>query len=156
MKKTFFIIFLALTSFTLSAQKHLPYASVSATPTIQSTPVMSYGFEVGTWGVEAKTTLGLVAAYTPVSRDFYIGLKPYYTLTDNGKISTMVYIAPQLRTTHGALFVMEEGFGANFTILRGLLFGLYAGAQQSKEASFTGQLSAGFIALIPKKKSAKK
>lgn len=65
----------------------------------------------------------------------------------------MIYVAPQFRLTHKTMFVMEEGFGANFTILRGLLFGLYAGAQQAKEYHFVGQLSAGIVDGISKKES---
>lgn len=155
MKKLFILTAILVTSLAVLSQKRLTYISASITPTIQSTPIPSYGFEVGRWGVESKTTLGVVAAYTPVSKDFFIGLKPYLTLSDNGRISTMIYIAPQVRLTHKAMFVMEEGIGANFTISRRLLFGLYAGAQQAKEYNFVGQLSAGIVALFPEKKAKK-
>lgn len=73
MKKFFILTAILFASFTTFAQKHLTYVSASVTPTIQKTPVNSYGFEIGKWGMESKTTLGVVGAYTPVSKDFYLG-----------------------------------------------------------------------------------
>lgn len=150
--KKILLVLAVLVSAQCFAQKHTPFVSGGATIGFydNNSTAMSYSLEGGIWGKESKTSFAALFTYTPVSEDISIGVKPYYTIQQSKRFSTMIYIAPQVRVTHDVMFAMEEGIGVNYTLHKNLLFGIYGSLQHSREIDLTPQLSACFIYLFNK------
>jgi hypothetical protein len=151
MKKLLVILIatVALTT-SLSAQKHVPFVSAGPSVGLNNGHYVSIGAEVGTWGVESKTSLSALVSYTPAFKDWYIGIKPYYTVKDSKHYSVMIYACPQYQLTNDKLFVMEEGAGINLNLSKNLLFGLYGGVQHYKENAFQPLASTCLVWLFKK------
>lgn len=110
MKRSLLLIAITTLSFVsiqVSAQKHAFYVSAGPSMSLNNGHYVSIGAEIGAWGIESKTTLGAAVSYTPDTKDWYVGFKPYYTIKDHKNYCIMFYACPQIQLTNDKLFIME-------------------------------------------------
>jgi hypothetical protein len=149
--KKIFTMMLSLATFIASAQKEkmAPYISVGAATNYLAD--FSLGGEIGLWGIESPLTVGLTFSGAPKINDWYVGIKPYFTLIDAHGFSMMIYTNPQMALSRN-LFVIEEGLGFNVNLSRKVLFGWYFGVQSSREMNGVPLVSGSFVYLFRKNK----
>ncbi len=110
--------------------------------------------EMGFWGTSKATSYSLtidIMNNVDPSTNYMVGLKPYFTAFDNGKISYMLYFQPKFNMNSDGLHlnnrVIEIGFNPNYTVNNNILLGLTFGGQLVPSGTFNPFLSCGFVFL---------
>jgi hypothetical protein len=113
---------------------------------------LSLSAEAGVWGIskatsysltfDAVTNTGVETPYT-----YWVGVKPYFTIFDNGKISYMLYVMPKFNTKDFSQNIIEFGFNPNYTINDNILLALTMGNQVTSVSQWNMFFGAGFIFL---------
>ena len=156
MKKTIITLVLALTCLFATAQNHLtegrrPFAYIG-TGSAPSSPTILSGLsgEIGFWGTTKVTSYSLtldITDYNLSKAETWVGVKPYFTAFDNGKISYMLYFQPKFNTNNFNTRVIELGFNPNYTLNNNMLLGLTVGGQLDKSNEFSPFLGVGLVLL---------
>lgn len=113
---------------------------------------LSLSGEIGVWGIQKSTSYSLTfdavtntGVETPYS--YWVGVKPYFTIFDNGKISYMLYAMPKFNTRDFNQNIIEFGFNPNYTVNDNILFAVTAGNQVTSSSQWNMFFGIGFIFL---------
>jgi hypothetical protein len=148
MKKIILSMLVLITVSASAQEKAVPFISGGAATSYLGD--ISIGGEFGMWGIESPLSYSLTVYGAPKINDWYIGIKPYFTILDKPGFSCMVYSNPQWALNR-KLFIIEQGLGFNLNLSRKILFGWYFGAQFSKEVNGVPLLSGSIVYLFRKK-----
>lgn len=130
--------------------KHRAYVNPSVSWTPGYKP--SYTLEAGTWGMSSYTSFGGIIDVVVVDRraQYWVGVKPYYTIFQNEKLTYMLYVAPKYNLTTGST-MLEYGINQNYTLSKDWLLGVTLGNQLTEDGNNMTFLSLGILYLFPKK-----
>jgi uncharacterized protein (DUF849 family) len=152
MKKIAIIAFM-LFSITASAQqtkltegrRPFAFAGASSDPMNNS----SLSLEAGVWGMEKATSYSITFDHMRGSgmQSNWIGIKPYFTIFDNGKISYMLYASPKFNLANFNEKIIEFGFNPNYVVSKNILFGVTMGNQVTSTSQWNMFFGAGFVFL---------
>lgn len=150
MKKLTTIIALMLITISASAQLtegRRPFAFLGSS----ADPMNNYAlsFEAGVWGTAKATSYSItydrMVSSTGTGSN-WVGIKPYFTIFDNGEISYMLYTSPKINVESGERMI-EFGFNPNYTVSNNLLFGVTLGNQVTPTGQWNMFLGVGFVIL---------
>lgn len=144
---------------TLSAQNQLttgrrPFVYLGSGYANTNTLLSGFSGELGVWGTTKVTSYSVtfdVVNQPSVNTSYWVGIKPYFTAFDNGKISYMLYFQPKFNVNNEGLNIKERlievGFNPNYTVSNNVLLGLTFGGQIDKTNAFYPFVGIGFIIL---------
>jgi uncharacterized protein (DUF849 family) len=151
MKKLAIIAFMLL-SITASAQTKLTegrklFTSIGGSADPSNNTALS--LEAGVWGMEKATSYSITFDHMRGSgtQSNWIGIKPYFTIFDNGKISYMLYTSPKFNLTNFSERIIEFGFNPNYVVNKNILFGVTMGNQITSSSQWNMFIGAGFVFL---------
>jgi hypothetical protein len=113
-------------------KKFFPFISPSIMIPTTTGYSASIGVEAGIWGNTSRWSFSGFYSQTPATKEKFTGGKIYYTIFDLNFLSSMAYLAPQMKINQGSMFIIEEGVGLNLTLSKQVLLGVYYFQQQYK------------------------